>query len=129
MLTLKLSYARDCHVLHDGERICELPLQDGENALEIVSDYRGDFFLVEVQNGRKKGVHKVTDKPIDLSEYLFAGKLQITVSLVACCKVARKWAVVPLLLTDLAEGVIAIDEIEDLKARVAALEEKTKITM
>ena len=129
MLTLKLSYPRECHVLHDGERICELPLQDGENALEIVSEYRGDYFIVEVQNGRKKGAHKVTDKPIDLSEYLFAGKLEMTISLVARGKIAKKWSVVPVALTDLAHGIVAFDEIEQLKARVAKLEEKTTVTM
>ena len=129
MLTLKLSYPRECHVLHDGERICELPLQDGENALEIVSEYRGDYFIVEVQNGRKKGAHKVTDKPLDLSEYLFAGKLEMTISLVARGKIAKKWSVVPVALTDLAQGIVAFDEIEQLKARVAKLEEKTTVTM
>lgn len=129
MLTLKLSYPRECHVLHDGERICELPLQDGENALEIVSEYRGDYFIVEVQNGRKKGAHKVTDKPLDLSEYLFAGKLEMTISLIARGKIAKKWSVVPVALTDLAQGIVAFDEIEQLKARVAKLEEKTTVTM
>lgn len=129
MLTLKLSYPRECHVLHGGERIYELPLQDGENALEIVSEYRGDYFIVEVQNGRKKGAHKVTDKPLDLSEYLFAGKLEMTISLVARGKIAKKWAVVPVALTDLAQGIVAFDEIEQLKARVAKLEEKTTVTM
>ena len=129
MLTVKLSYPETCHITKGGERLCELPLQEGETELALDTVYQGDFYIIEVRNGRKKGAHKVTDKPLDLSEYLFAGKLEMTISLVARGKIAKKWAVVPVALTDLAQGIVAFDEIEQLKARVAKLEEKTTVTM
>ncbi len=129
MLTVKLLYANTCHITKGEERLQELPLQEGETELALDSLYQGDFFLAEVRNGKKKGTHKLTDKPLDLSEYLFAGKLEITISLVARGKVAKKWSVVPVVLTDLAQEITAFDEIEQLKARIAELETKTTVTM
>ena len=100
-------------------------------SLEIYSlIYGTDEMIIEIRNGRKTEKRKVKGaQPIDLSAFLYAGKIEMNVSLVACGQIVKKWSVVPLVIYETDGGFDAFDEINDLSNRVAALEEKTKIVL
>ena len=100
-------------------------------SLEIHSlIYGTDEMIVEIRNGRKTEKRKVNGaQPIDLSAFLYAGKIEMNVSLVARGQIVKKWSVVPMVIYETDGGFDAFDEINDLSNRVAALEEKTKIVL
>ena len=100
-------------------------------SLEIRSVIYGtDEMIIEIRNGRKTEKRKVKGaQPIDLSAFLYAGKIEMNVSLVARGHIVKKWSVVPLVIYETDGGFDAFDEINDLSNRVAALEEKTKIVL
>jgi hypothetical protein len=129
MLNCSLLYPTVARLTCDGEALRELVLPEGKTEVAFDSMYHGDFFLVEVRNGKTHCVHKVKEAPLDITDYIFAGKLEMTVSLIVRGKVARKWSVVPIAILDLSQGFTAFDELTDLQRRVAELEEKTKITL
>lgn len=99
--------------------------------LKIVSDfYDTREIVLDVRNGSVSERRKVKGgESIDLSTFLFAGKIEMTVNMIAKGHVVKKWNVVPLILKE-AEGEIHVfDQINELANRVAALEEKTKIVL
>ena len=100
-------------------------------SLEIHSlIYGTDEMIIDIRNGRKTEKRKVKGaQPIDLSAFLYAGKIEMNVSLVARGQIVKKWSVVPLVIYETDGGFDAFDEINDLSNRVAALEEKTKIVL
>lgn len=100
-------------------------------SLEIGSlIYGTDELVLEIRNGRKYEKRKVKGGDvIDLSSFLFAGSVEMTVHMIARGTVAKKWSVVPLVIRDIEGGFEIFDEIKDLQNRVSILEEKTKIVL
>ena len=129
MLQCKLHCRAISHLTQDEHPLYEIILPEEKVEITFTSFFKGDYFLVDVQNGGMHGAHKVTDEPLDISEYIFAGRLEITVSMVACGRVAKKWYIAPVAIVEKEHDFHAFDELADLQRRVADLEEKTKITM
>ena len=91
--------------------------------------YRLPELVVNVKNGKKEEQRKVKGQPLDLSDFLFAGVIEMEVYLIAQGKAVKKWVVAPIIINEIERGFELVDEIEDLKARVSDLERKTQIIM
>ena len=83
--------------------------------------YQIDTLLISVKNGEKAGKFKVhnDDKLIDLKEFLFAGKIEMTVAMLVSGEPAKKWSVEPIIIKDTGINAEAVPEIEELKAELA----------
>ena len=83
--------------------------------------YQIDTLLISVKNGEKSGKFKVhkDDKLIDLKEFLFAGKIEMTVAMLVAGEPVKKWSVEPIIIKDTGINAEAIPEIEELKAELA----------
>lgn len=83
--------------------------------------YQIDTLLISVKNGEKTGKFKVhkDDKFIDLKEFLFAGKIEMTVAMLVAGESVKKWSVEPIIIKDAGIETEAVPEIEELKAELA----------
>lgn len=83
--------------------------------------YQIDTLLISVKNGEKAGKFKVhkDDKLIDLKEFLFAGKIEMTVAMLVAGESVKKWSVEPIIIKDAGIETEAVPEIEELKAELA----------
>ena len=83
--------------------------------------YQIDTLLISVKNGEKTGKFKVhkDDKLIDLKEFLFAGKIEMTVAMLVAGEPVKKWSVEPIIIKDTGINAEAVPEIEELKAELA----------
>ena len=79
------------------------------------------FLLFRPKNGEKAGKFKVhkDDKLIDLKEFLFAGKSEMTVAMLVSGEPVKKWSVEPIIVKDTGIEAEAVPEIEELKAELA----------
>lgn len=83
--------------------------------------YQIDTLLISVKNGEKTGKFKVhkDDKLIDLKEFLFAGKIEMTVAMLVSGEPVKRWSVEPIIIKDAGIEAEAVPEIEELKAELA----------
>ena len=83
--------------------------------------YQIDTLLISVKNGEKTGKFKVhkDDKLIDLKEFLFAGKIEMTVAMLVSGEPVKKWSVEPIIIKDAGIEAEAVPEIEEVKAELA----------
>ena len=83
--------------------------------------YQIDTLLISVKNGEKTGKFKLhkDDKLIDLKEFLFAGKIEMTVAMLVAGEPVKKWSVEPIIIKDAGIETEAVPEIEELKAELA----------
>ena len=95
---------------------------------------RNDVRLA-VKNGRKKDVlypekdEETNTVTFDLSDFLFAGTLEIAVHIIVGGKTRRKWEFFPVIVNELDESHEAFDWLEDIRRRLEAVEEKTKVIL
>ncbi len=85
--------------------------------------------VVNVRNGARSEQRKVKGQPLDLSSFLYAGKIEMTVHMIAKGKPVKEWACVPLIITEVNKGFLVLDEITDLQKRMAEVEKKTSVIM
>ena len=108
-------------------------LSDGEPFFVGVNDglflaFSSRYYLltdliVELKNGQKRGKYRIREQKLAVpSEYLFAGKLEISVALMARGEVAKEWVCTPVLLKEKESGLEGADELEETKNALAALE-------
>ena len=83
--------------------------------------YHIDTLIISVKNGEKTGKFKVhkDDKFIDLKEFLFAGKIEMTVAMLVSGEPVKKWSVEPIIIKDAGIEAEAVPEIEEVKAELA----------
>lgn len=83
--------------------------------------YQIDTLLISVKNGEKTGKFKLhnDDKLIDLKEFLFAGKIEMTVAMLVAGEPVKRWSVEPIIIKDTGIEAEAVPEIEELKAELA----------
>ena len=83
--------------------------------------YHIDTLIISVKNGEKTGKFKVhkDDKLIDLKEFLFAGKIEMTGAMIVAGEPVKKWSVEPIIIKDTGINAEAVPEIEELKAELA----------
>lgn len=83
--------------------------------------------VVVARNGKKTLKTKTKNATADISPLLFAGLLEMSVHLIVNGQPVKKWDVVPIILREVDNALCAFDEIQDLRARVEALEKKTTV--
>ena len=83
--------------------------------------YQIDTLLISVKNGEKAGKFKVhkDDKLIDLKEFLFAGKIEMTAEMIVAGEPVKRWSVEPIIIKDTGINAEAVPEIEEVKAELA----------
>lgn len=91
------------------------------------STYKLTELVIVAKNGEKRVKGKTKNGVFDISPLLFAGVLEMSVHLIVNGVPAKKWDIVPIILREVDNALCAFDEIEDLRARVAALEKKTTV--
>ena len=97
---------------------------------EFSSDtYTIDDLIVCAKNGKIERKWRVKDGFCDLSPVMFAGTMELSVHLVRNGETLKTWRAVPVTIREQGGEYLACDELNDLKSRVAELEEKTKIIM
>ena len=85
--------------------------------------------VVNVRNGARSEQRKVKGVPLDLSSFLYAGKIEMTVHMIVKGKPVKEWSCVPLIITEVDKGFLVLDEITDLQKRMANVEKKTSVIM
>ena len=83
--------------------------------------YHIDTLIISVKNGEKTGKFKIhkDDKLIDLKEFLFAGKIEMTVAMLVAGEPVKRWSIEPIIIKDAGIETEAVPEIEELKAELA----------
>ncbi len=107
------------------ESVITLPI-DGKITLSSRT-YKLDELVIVARNGDKTLKAKTKDGTVDITPLLFAGLIEMSVHLIVKGHPAKKWDIVPIILREVDNSLCAFDEIEELRARVDALEKKTTI--
>ena len=91
--------------------------------------YNLSELVVNVRNGFKPEQRKVKGKSLDLSDFLFAGKVEMEIFLIAKGKPVKRWTCAPLIISEIDCGFRVLDEIEILKKEVSEIKRKTQIIL
>lgn len=112
-------------------RICAEPvLLPDTLVLNITSTtYVLHDLIVHVRSS--EGEKKVRTVPgeFDLTPYLTPGMLQVSVCWVEGGETVKQWHILPFAIKEADGGLLCVDKISELDARLAALEAKTTVIM
>ena len=99
--------------------------------VEFVSEfYRTSELLVTADNGvLSKKIKLHNGEPLDLSDLVREGVLEMTVELIVKGTVVKRWTVDPILFKNTEQGFELYDYIARLEDRITALEQKTTVTL
>lgn len=91
--------------------------------------YNLSELVVNIRNGNKSEQRKVKGKPLDLSDFLFAGKIELEIFLIAKGRPVKRWTCAPLVINEIEKGFRILDEIVSLDRRLTDVERKTQIIL
>lgn len=99
--------------------------------VEFVSEfYRTSELLITARNGLLKKKIKVHNRePLDLSELVREGVLEMFIQLIVKGTVVKSWTVDPIFFKSTEQGFELYDYIALLEDRIAVLEQKTTVTL
>lgn len=120
LLFPRLARTKDC---------AELAMPDTLEVRFSSPSYDLAELVVNVRNGKVHDQIKVRGAALDLSPFLFAGKIEMKIFLISKGKPVKEWDAVPLIITEIDKGFLAIDEITELQKRVSELEKKTTVIL
>lgn len=108
--------------LADGEPFI-MPVNEGLE-LEITSaTYDLSNAIIALKNSNKSGRYRLTGHSFTVpEEFLFAGKLQVSIDLIVHGEVAKHWDCVPIVIKETETGFYAFGEIIELQNRITELE-------
>ena len=102
------------------------------DTLNIVfaSEYALPELLIVARNGNKIEKTKTTDGTYTVpASLLFAGTIEITVSLISRGEVVKRWSVEPILIKEIDGDFTAYAAFEEMQAQIAELFRRTEITL
>lgn len=96
----------------------------------FVSDYALPELLIVARNGNKKEKIKTTDGTYTVpASLLFAGAIEISVSLIARGEVVKRWNIEPILVKEIDGDFTAYAAFEEMQEQIAELFRRTEITL
>lgn len=96
----------------------------------FVSDYALPDLLIVARNGNKAEKTKTTDGTYTVpASLLFAGTIEISVSLIARGEVVKRWNIEPILVKEIDGDFTAYAAFEEMQAQIAELLRRTEITL
>lgn len=108
--------------------VINLPADTVEIKLNKTAFSRGDIILT-ADNGCDTKQYRAGDEPVDITELCTApGEVKLSASLAIRGEVARVWQIESLILKRIPSGILAIDEITDLKEQIKSLEDRLSQT-
>lgn len=108
--------------------VINLPSDTVEINLNKTAFSLGDIILT-VDNGTSKKQYRAGDEPVDITELCTApGEVKLAAVLAISGEVARVWQIESLILKKIPSGIVAIDEITELKGQIISLEERLSQT-
>ena len=108
--------------------VINLPADTVEIKLNKTAFSRGDIILT-ADNGRGTKQYHAGDEPIDITELCTApGEVKLAATLAIRGEVARVWQIESLILKAIPSGIIAIDEITELKGQITSLADRLSQT-
>lgn len=102
------------------------------DTLNIVfaSEYALPELLIVARNGNITEKTKTTDGTYTVpASLLFAGAIEITVSLISRGEVVKRWSVEPILIKEIDGDFTAYAAFEEMQAQIAELFRRTEITL
>lgn len=98
--------------------------------LIFASEYALPELLIVARNGGKTEKTKTTDGTYTVpASLLFAGTIEISVSLIARGEVVKRWSLEPILIKEIDGDFTAYAAFEEMQAQIAELFRRTEITL
>lgn len=98
--------------------------------LIFTSEYALPELLIVARNGDKTEKTKTTDGTYTVpASLLFAGTIEISVSLIARGEVVKRWNLEPILIKEIDGDFTAYAAFETMQAQIAELFRRTEITL
>lgn len=98
--------------------------------LIFTSEYALPELLIVARNGDKTEKTKTTDGTYTVpASLLFAGTIEISVTLIARGEVVKKWNLEPILIKEIDGDFTAYAAFETMQAQIAELFRRTEITL
>lgn len=89
----------------------------------IKGNYNIDNLIMSVKNGNLTTEIKAKNNTFEIpKEFMFAGKLEMVLTLFEDCKIIKKWRIEPLIITELNEQFDGIPEIKMVENKITELE-------
>lgn len=108
--------------------VVNLPADTVEIKLNKTAFSPGDIILT-ADNGDTERQYHAGDEPVDITELCTApGEVKLAATLAIRGEVARVWQIESLILKKIPSGIIAIDEITELKGQITSLENRLSQT-
>ena len=127
-INIKLNYAADAVIADDI-----VPCSDDDLKLFFMSDdYVLDSLMVSIKHETDKFPKKhilTANDTLDITDHYKPGELFITVSLLRKGQAVKVWTCPPLIIKEVSGNMELFNGYLDLKKRVEALEEKTRVIM
>ena len=96
----------------------------------FTSEYALPELLIVARNGDKTEKTKTTDGTYTVpASLLFAGTIEISVSLIARGEVVKRWNLEPVLIKEIDGDFTAYSAFETMQAQIAELFRRTEITL
>lgn len=102
------------------------------DALDLIftSEYALPELLIVARNGGKTEKTKTTDGAYTVpASLLFAGTIEISVSLIARGEVVKRWSLEPILIKEIDGDFTAYAAFEEMQTQIAELFRRTEITL
>lgn len=98
--------------------------------IAFASEYALPELLIVARNGDKTEKTKTTDGTYTVpASLLFAGTIEISVSLITRGEVVKRWNVEPILIKEIDGDFTAYAAIEEMQTQIAELFRRTEITL
>lgn len=108
--------------------VINLPADTVEIKLNKTAFSPGDIILT-VDNGTIQKQYQAGDEPVDITKLCTApGEIKLAAVLAIRGEAVRVWQIESLILKKIPSGIVAIDEITELKGQITSLEERLSQT-
>lgn len=112
-----------------ASNINDLVIAPDSLVLRFSSPYSLDNLKVTVRNGSKRKQYKVEKSLLDISEFVFPGKIEAEAVLVIRGNIVKRWEIMPIIVKELPEKLEIVDLLSDLEKRIEEVEKRTTVIM